>query len=473
MPKKYHVNAQLMPPRFVPVPKYSMIEKEGCLGCLECAKRDCVYDVYTNREFYPEQMVDSIDYLCQNCLRCIQGCKNQLITKMKNPDFEALGDEYWKPDLIVSLWEQATNGKIPVSGAGYRGPFAGPGFDSMWTDMSEIVRPTRDGIHGREYINTGVNIGRKPMQLDFDADGELYSHSPPQVELPVPMIFDKLPFGVMNADVRTAFVRAAEMVGTMVVVPENEINWKLMPHIESIIPLLLSLADMEDERINEIVGRARMIELHDGPDVMERIRKIKDFHLSTIVSIRMPTSKDVSDRVERLTREGAEVIHLAADWQGSTPKVNESGDADPRFIKDVLRDVHLNLVDKAMRDEVTIIASGGIAMAEHVAKAVICGADLVGIDMLLEVALECRVCKRCVRGLSCPVSIETINPEWGALRIRNVICSWHSQLIEVLGAMGMREVRRLRGEVGRAMFYEDLEQEAFGDVKVAPDNYRS
>jgi hypothetical protein len=47
----------------------------------------------------------------------------------------------------------------------------------------------------------------------------------------------------------------------------------------------------------------------------------------------------------------------------------------------------------------------------------------------------------------------------------NLIGAWHSQLIEVLGAMGLREVRRLRGEVGRAMFYEDLERETFGSVK--------
>ena len=32
----------------------------------------------------------------------------------------------------------------------------------------------------------------------------------------------------------------------------------------------------------------------------------------------------------------------------------------------------------------------------------------------------------------------------------------------MLGAMGIREVRRLRGETGRAMFFEDLEREAFG-----------
>jgi hypothetical protein len=46
----------------------------------------------------------------------------------------------------------------------------------------------------------------------------------------------------------------------------------------------------------------------------------------------------------------------------------------------------------------------------------------------------------------------------------NLMGAWHSQLIEVLGAMGIREVRRLRGEVGRAMFLEDIAREAFGDL---------
>ena len=40
----------------------------------------------------------------------------------------------------------------------------------MWTDMSEIVRPTRDGIHGREYISSSVDIGQKPPYLTFDGD---------------------------------------------------------------------------------------------------------------------------------------------------------------------------------------------------------------------------------------------------------------------------------------------------------------
>ena len=42
------------------------------------------------------------------------------------------------------------------------------------------------------------------------------------------------------------------------------------------------------------------------------------------------------------------------------------------------------------------------------------------------------------------------------------MAAWHQQLIEVLGAMGIREVRRLRGETGPRMFFEDLERETFG-----------
>jgi hypothetical protein len=31
--------------------------------------------------------------------------------------------------------------------------------------------------------------------------------------------------------------------------------------------------------------------------------------------------------------------------------------------------------------------------------------------------------------------------------------------------MGLREVRRLRGEIGRALFMVQLEQEAFGEIE--------
>jgi hypothetical protein len=36
--------------------------------------------------------------------------------------------------------------------------------------------------------------------------------------------------------------------------------------------------------------------------------------------------------------------------------------------------------------------------------------------------------------------------------------------LEISGAMGLREVRRMRGEMGRAMFMHELEADAFAGV---------
>ena len=104
-------------------------------------------------------------------------------------------------------------------------------------------------------------------------------------------------------------------------------------------------------------------------------------------------------------------------------------------------------------------------MAEYMAKAIICGADAVVADHIILLALECRLCDRCKDGLSCPVKLdEEFDKDWGCRRIVNLVGAWHAQLIELMGAMGIREVRRLRGEVGRSMWFEDLEEKNFGPV---------
>ena len=55
--------------------------------------------------------------------------------------------------------------------------------------MSEIVRPTRDGIHGREYISTSVDIGRKLPFLALNGN-EAAANLPPLVSIPMPLIID-------------------------------------------------------------------------------------------------------------------------------------------------------------------------------------------------------------------------------------------------------------------------------------------
>ena len=52
MPEKYHIQAaDALSHRFEPISKLASIEMERCLGCLQCAKRDCIYGVYEKRKF--------------------------------------------------------------------------------------------------------------------------------------------------------------------------------------------------------------------------------------------------------------------------------------------------------------------------------------------------------------------------------------------------------------------------------------
>jgi hypothetical protein len=324
----------------------------------------------------------------------------------------------------------------------------------MWTDMSEIVRPTRDGIHGREYINTSVDIGRKNDHLVFEGR-KLIAAASPLAVVPLPVIFEAVPDRWRWGPAPAAVSRAAAQLGLMSVIRANEIPAGLSVEHNNIIPWLDSPAALA----NNPFSAASMVMIPDRPNVGAVRAALKERSANQIVAIRVPASPDAARRVAELTRDGAEVLHVVFDAHG-----REHDTSSPRHARDVLREIHGALVKDGTRDQVTLIASGGIAQAEHMAKAIICGADLVAIDVPLMIALECRLCGECDRGEPCPIALDQIDPDYAVKRMVNLMGAWHSQVLEMLGAMGIREVRRLRGEVGRCMFFVDLEREIFGPL---------
>ena len=122
----------------------------------------------------------------------------------------------------------------------------------------------------------------------------------------------------------------------------------------------------------------------------------------------MPADADVV----ALFNQGARVVHLT-DLRGR---------AGGGFIRDLARSAHQRLVAAGVREHVTLIGSGGILLAEHVAKGIACG---------LDVALQGRFAGGGGRaGLR--VDFPPFAPEWGVRRLKNLAAAWRDQLLEVL-----------------------------------------
>jgi hypothetical protein len=148
-----------------------------------------------------------------------------------------------------------------------------------------------------------------------------------------------------------------------------------------------------------------------------------------------PAAPGNAGRVVELARAGIKVFHLCADQHGRERLITAPG----RHITTSSAKYTGGWCMKWSGNHA--IVSGGIALAEHMAKAIICGADLVAVDTPLLVALGCRVCRngheRC-SGESCPAEIGSADRGYAAQRMVNLMGAWHDQLIEVLGPWALR-----------------------------------
>jgi ferredoxin len=451
MYKRYHIETSPVELSTTKIGKFEIIRNDACLNCGRCMTH-CIYDVHKRDSDDPRIMSDPVNHLCKNCFSCIQNCPHHALEMVMNKEFEKLGNTYWTPQIIHTIWNEAEEGKIPVFGAGYRGRFRGSGFDDIWTDMSEIVRPTRDGIHGREYIATLVDLGRKlPWISDFRR-----LNLPNSYEIQIPMLFDTSPLGISSRSIVLPIIRAAHKLGTFALLDIKNYGNELKPYLKSIalrcsLDKITNLDQYPWKEVNfiEIVLPPKF----SVSELEFALKKLKSENQTSLISLALTDLSLSKGIFKQFKKERADILNFHADNNGISFEGNI-------FICESIRKLHLDLVKERMRDEVTILAKGGIAAAEHVPKIIICGADAAVLDLSLLVAAGCRVCKGCKLD-DCPAELAKLDPEIAEQRIINMICAWRDQLLEILSAMGIRDVRRLRGEKGRAMFYEEIERESF------------
>jgi len=409
--------------------------------------RPCVYGVFSG----PLGGLKPREHLCVGCLRCTTQYPD-IVQIQPNPERTALDSLGLTADQVDTILYEARSGRVPVRGAGYRGPFGGQGWDGMWTDMSEIVRPTRDGIHGREFISTVTEIGEKPMRLAFERSngrpGALVGGEPRVLTIQVPFLFDIPPRSARVTPVLDALTDAAARIDSLAIVPVSYAA--RLPESPHVVPLV---GPADGGSLERLPWTPRLLFL-DGWDARAHERMALRFP-QAIVGVRVPADTDVVS----LVRSGVRVLHLAGDT------VIRPG---APFFGDQVAAAHRALVDAGIREEATLIGSGGVVAAEHVPKALLLGLDAVALDVALLVALQARFESRGPGGEGPAVWLPRLEPEWAVQRIVNLSGAWRDQLLEIMGAMGLREVRRLRGETGRCMFQRELEREAFAGIDGYP-----
>jgi NAD-dependent dihydropyrimidine dehydrogenase PreA subunit len=448
--ERYHVPVEEAPPKINLPSEFIVSRYNNCTNAQECTQA-CIYGVHETRE--DGQIAEPKQDLCRGCFMCVLKCPKGAISISINPEFEKLGNSYFSPKRIKTIYFEAETGRVPVSGAGYSGPFAGEGFDSIWFDFSEIVRPTRDGIHGREYISTSVDLGRRLQFLEFDEKEKLISNVPRTVEIPIPMILDAPLNCGTGKNLQLALAKAASKLKTFVIINAEEYSPDLTRYRTNLIP---RVASGRIDQFEDLIKRSQIIEVHvENGDLEDHLNRVKTINPAGLVSFHLRYDEDTPEKADAIARMGGDIVHFYAE--------DEAVERNPDLIKNAIYSVHSHLADKRNRDRITLISSGGIAEAAHVPKSIILGANAVAVGMAYQIALGCRVCSGKAHSQNCPISVEDEDVELAAQRITNLIGAWRDQLLEVLGGMGLREVRRQSGEVGRAMFYEDLEARVFGD----------
>jgi glutamate synthase domain-containing protein 2 len=463
-------------------------DSERCIQCQVCINQ-CTFEVhYYDAE---DDVVRSREENCVGCHRCALFCPTRALTISRNPlDYR---DNYnWRPEVIEDILKQAETGGVLLTGMGNdKGQRIY--WDHLVLNASQVTNPSIDPL--REPMELTTFLGRKPDQIEVDSDTYgLRTELAPQVSLEVPVMFAAMSYGAVSLNVHESLARAATEAGTLWNTGEGGLHPKLYRYGDNttvqvasgrfgVQPEYLDAArvieikigqgakpgiggHLPGEKVSSEVSSTRMIpqgtdalspapqhDIYSIEDLAQLIYALKEAtNYSKPVSVKIAAVHNSAAIASGMVRAGADIIVLDGirGATGAAPKIIRDNVGIP--IELALASVDSRLRQEGIRNQASVVVSGGIRNSGDVAKAIALGADAVYIGTAALIALGCHVCQQCHTG-KCAWGICTtdlrltkrINPEIGARRLVNLLRGWSIELKDILGGLGVNALESLRG----------------------------
>lgn len=473
--------------------KFRIHRDSNCSACGKCVAL-CPHGVHKRPKGY-RLPIRPLDYRCIgfDCSKtdhyCVRACPSGALSLSVNPVFETMGDCRWTPDLIASQWAMAETGHRPPPHLECETGGSGGGFDKLRFRFPQSVPK---GLQ-REDISTELLLNRR-------------NDSRPKVKIDIPWYGGGMSFGSTNIRVLLGKVRAAEVWNTFSCTGEGGYPERFIPHADHMITQVATgLFGVREETIQ----RARIVEFKyaqgakpglgghllgdkNTPEVasmreavvgtslfspfpFHSVYSIEDHkkHLDWIahvnpralLSAKVSTPADVDMVAVGVYCAGAHIVHIDGSYggTGAAPNIAKKNIAMP--IEYAINQCHQFLAAEGVRDEITLMASGGIRTPADVAKAIALGADGVVIGTAELVALECIRCGACESGRGCARGIcttdnellERVEIDWCTQRLVNMHNAWREIVVDILFRLGLESVAALRGRTDLLMHLDYTE----------------